>query len=133
MSGGAAAPQNGAELRTRVCELAARLGLKWNTEVTAGRRVWGAVRRIDVVLTDPRTGRRLGVECKYQGIGGSAEEKIPATIKDMEFWPVAGIVVIAGDGFSRNMQAYLLASGKVVWLDDLEAWLRLYFSLEIDG
>jgi len=27
------------------------------------------------------------------------------------------------------MQGYLMATGKVVWFQDLEDWLRLYFAL----
>jgi hypothetical protein len=45
------------------------------------RRLSGAVRCIDVVLTRAETDKTLGVECKYQGGGGSAEEKVPATIQ----------------------------------------------------
>jgi hypothetical protein len=36
-------------------------------------------------------------------------------------------VVIEGEGFSANMQGYLMSTGKVVWFADLEDWLRLYF------
>jgi hypothetical protein len=44
------------------------------------------------------------VECKFQATSGTAEEKIPATIQDMEHWPIPGIEVIDGEGFSKNMQ-----------------------------
>ena len=71
----------------------------------------------------------LGIECKFQSGAGSAEEKIPATIEDIQAWPIRGIVVYAGEGFSANMQAYLLSTGKVVELDDLKTWLELYFGL----
>jgi hypothetical protein len=47
----------------------------------------------------------------------------------MEHWPIPGIVVIDGKGFSENMQGYLMSTGKVVWFSDLEDWLRLYFGL----
>ncbi|MDH7570135.1 MAG: hypothetical protein QHJ73_11180 [Armatimonadota bacterium] len=56
-----------------------RLGLHANTEVRVGRSIWGAVRPIDVVATHPQSRARLGVECKYQGSGDTAEEKIPAS------------------------------------------------------
>lgn len=109
--------------------LACILGLEAKTEVRAARRLWGAKRRIDVVLKEPVTRRVLGVECKYQGTRGSAEEKIPATIKDMEFWPIPGVVVIDGEGFSDNMKGYLMSTGKAIWFEDLEDWLVLYFGL----
>lgn len=129
MPGRATAPHNGEELKQQVVQLAEGLGLKVETEVKAARRLWGAKRRIDVVITHEKTGKILGVECKYQGTGGSAEEKIPATVQDIQHWPITGIVVIAGVGFSANMKGYLMSTGKAVWYEDLEDWLRLYFAL----
>ena len=129
MPGTGAAPHSGKELQDKVVELAKKLGLKARTEVIAARRLWGAKRRIDVVLVHEETGKNLGIECKYQKTSGTAEEKIPATIDDIKSWPIPGIVVIHGEGFSSNMQGYLMATGKVVWFDDLEDWLRLYFAL----
>jgi hypothetical protein len=83
---------------------------------------------IDVVLTRTETGKTLGVECKFQGGGGSAEEKVPATIQDISAWPIPGVVVFGGDGFSANMLAYFHSTGKAVSLEDLEAWLRLFLA-----
>ncbi len=132
MAGKGTAPRAGEELKQRVVELARALGLRVDTEVTAGRRLWGAKLRIDVVLIDEKTGKTLGIECKFQGGSGTAEEKIPATVKDIEFWPIPGIVVIGGEGFSQNMQGYLMSTGKAVWFEELQEWLRLYFGLR-DG
>lgn len=129
MAGGAAAVKSGAELRSRVVALGHELGLDARVEVRVGRRLWGAVRCIDVVLTRPDTGKTLGIECKYQGGGGSAEEKVPATIQDITAWPIPGLVVFGGDGFSPNMIAYFHSTGKAVALAELEAWLRLFFGL----
>ncbi len=131
MAGGATAVTNGSTLRGAVMEVGQTLGLEASKEVYVGRRLWGAKRMIDVVLTHPATRQRLGVECKYQGTAGTAEEKIPATIEDIRSWPIQGIVVFAGSGFSPNMKAYLVSTGKAVELPDLEVWLRLYFGLEL--
>lgn len=129
MPGKGTAPKSGDELKQRVVALAQSLGLKAQTEVKAARRLWGQRRYIDVVITDEKSSKRLGLECKFQSTSGTAEEKIPATIQDMDHWPIPGIVVIDGEGFSENMQGYLMSTGKVVWLSDLEDWLRLYFGL----
>jgi len=129
MAGKAAAVAGGSELRDKVATLATELGLDVRTEVKVGRRLWGAVRSIDVVLTRKETGKTLGIECKYQGIGGSAEEKVPATIQDIAAWPIPGLVVFGGDGFSTNMVAFFHATGKAVSLSELEPWLRLFFGL----
>jgi len=129
MPGRAQAVANGEELKHAVMESAAALGLKVESEVKVGRRIWGTKRYIDVVLTDPHSKLKLGVECKYQGTGGTAEEKIPATIQDIKAWPIRGIVVMDGPGFSENMKGYLISTGMAVEYEDLDHWLRLYFAL----
>ena len=129
MPGKSQAVASGKELQNRVAALGTELGLGVHMEVGVGRRVWGARRYIDVVLKHPETRVSLGIECKYQGGSGSAEEKIPATIEDIRAWPIRGIVVYAGDGFSANMVSFLLSTGMAVALEDLESWLELYFGL----
>lgn len=129
MAGKGTAPRHGEELKHKVVELGKKLGLEVETEVKAARRLWGSKRHIDVVYTQPQTRKKLGIECKTQAGSGTAEEKVLATIKDIQSWPIPGIVVISGEGFSKNMQAYLISTGIVVQLEDLEDWCRLYFSL----
>lgn len=129
MPGRATAVHSGAELRAKVVEIGRALELDVRTEVRVARRLWGAVRCIDVVLTRPETGKTLGIECKYQGGGGSAEEKVPATIQDIAAWPIPGIVVFGGEGFSTHMIAYFHSTGKAVALGELEQWLRLFLGI----
>ena len=129
MAGKGSAVASGAQLAAEVAAVATALGLQTRREVKVGRRLWGAERYIDVVVTDTTLRRSLGVECKYQGGGGSAEEKIPATIQDLAAWPIPGLVVFHGEGFSTNMRSYLHSTGKAVAFTDLEDWLRLYFGL----
>jgi hypothetical protein len=130
MPGRATAVSNGSQLQSAVAALATELALDVRREVRAGRRLWGKERKIDLVLTQPGSGKRLGVECKFQAGSGSADEKVPATIRDIESWPIPGIVVFSGAGFDRT-KSYLYATGKAVELTDLEDWLRLYFGLEL--
>ena len=132
MAGKSGAVRSGSSLAKRVCALAETLELEAKTEYKVGRRIWGAGRRIDIVLRYPHTGKTLGIECKYQEKPGTVEEKIPSTIQDIEAWPIAGIVVFDGEGFTQNMRAYLVSTGKAVALHDLEPWLRLYFGLPLD-
>ena len=129
MPGKSNAVTSGRELRDKVQTIALSLGLKVELEVSVGRRIWGARRHIDVVLKHPDTRVSLGVECKYQGVPGTAEEKIPATLEDIRAWPIRGIVVYDGEGFSENMQAFLLSTGMAVSVADLQTWLELYFGL----
>ena len=84
MPGQGTAVASGAQLAAEVVAVATALGLQARREVKVGRRLWGAERYIDVVVTDVSLRRSLGIECKYQGSGGSAEEKVPATIQDLD-------------------------------------------------
>jgi hypothetical protein len=124
------APLAGSELADRVSTVASGLGLEVAREVRVGRRIWGSERHIDIVVTG-RDHRRLGIECKFQATAGTAEEKIPATIQDIRAWPIAGIVVFEGQGFSAHMRAFLISTGVAVEFDDLENWLRLFFGLPL--
>src|SRR5260221_12813002 len=128
-NGLATAVTSGAALCKDVIGLGQGLGLVSREQYRCGRRIWGAERFIDVVLTHPDSKRRLGLECKYQGKQGSAEEKIPATIQDIAAWPIAGIVVFSGDGFSANIKFFFFVFGCAVELGDLELWFWLFFEL----
>ena len=132
MPGRALAVTSGDELVKRVSELGRGLGLESKEQVRVARRIWGAVRKIDVVLIHPQTRKTLGVECKYQGVVGTAEEKIPSTIRDIDAWPIPGLVVFAGAGFTENMRSYLISTGKAVEFDELQPWLCLFFGLPFD-
>ena len=129
MPGRSRAVENGRELENLVMDIGEDLGLEARRQVKVGKRIWGADRRIDVVLRHPETRQTLGIECKFQSSGGSAEEKIPTTIKDIDAWPIAGIVVVSGQGFSDNMRSYLYSTGKAVDVEDLVTWLELFFGL----
>jgi hypothetical protein len=129
MAGRALAVANGDQLAQAVADLGRELGLEAMEQVRVARRIWGAERYIDVVLIYPQTRKTLGLECKYQAVRGTAEEKIPATIKDIEAWPIPGLVVFAGEGFTENMRSFLISTGKAVEFDELKPWLCLFFGL----
>lgn len=131
MPGRALAVANGDELARAVVDLGRELGLEPMEQVRVARRIWGAERFIDVVLAHPQTRKTLGLECKFQGVRGTAEEKIPATIKDIEAWPIPGLVVFAGEGFTENMRSFLISTGKAVEFEDLKPWLCLFFGLAL--
>ncbi len=133
MSGRALAVANGDGLAKAVAQLGRDLGLEAIEQVRVARRIWGAERYIDVVLTHPQTRKTLGIECKFQAVRGTAEEKIPATIKDIDAWPIPGLVVFAGEGFTENMRCFLISTGKAVEFDEVKPWLCLFFGLPLGG
>src|SRR3974390_717154 len=114
MPGKSLAVANGDELVKAVAELARGLGLECREQAGGARRIWGAVRRIDAVITHPQTRKTLGIECKFQGVLGTAEEKIPSVINDIAAWPIPGLVVFDGAGFTENMKRFLIYTGHAV-------------------
>jgi hypothetical protein len=132
MAGKGLAVSNGDELVKAVAQLARDLGLESRQQVRVARRIWGAIRHIDVVVTHPQTRKTLGIECKFQGVTGTAEEKIPSVIRDIDAWPIPGLVVFAGDGFTENMRLFLISTGKAVEFVDLKPWMCLFFGLPLD-
>ncbi len=132
MPGKGLAVSNGDELVQAVASLATELGLETRQQVRVARRIWGAVRHIDVVLTHPQTRKTLGIECKFQGVPGTAEEKIPSVINDISAWPIPGLVVFGGQGFTENMKLFLISTGKAVEFPELRPWLCLFFGLPIE-
>lgn len=133
MAGKGTAVSNGDELVKAVAQLGKELGLEANEQVRVARRIWGAKRHIDVVLTHPETRKTLGIECKFQAVLGTAEEKIPSTIQDIAVWPIPGLVVFAGEGFTENMKMFLISTGKAVELSELKPWLCLFFGLPVSN
>jgi len=131
MPGRTLAVLNGDELTKAVARLGQDLGLEALEQVRVARRIWGAERFIDIVLIHPHTRKTLGLECKFQSVRGTAEEKIPATIKDIDAWPIPGLVVFAGEGFTENMRSFLISTGKAVEFEELQPWLRLFFGLPL--
>src|SRR5258706_14779348 len=131
MAGKSKAVRGGAALADLVLKLGEELGLEIKKGFKVGCRIWGAERYIDVILIHKQTRKTLGIECKYQATTGSAEEKIPSAIDDIKAWPIPGLVVFAGEGFSQNIRHFLISTGKHVHFDDLQPWLCLFFGLPV--
>src|SRR5689334_19849097 len=59
-------------------------GLAVFTEVSLGRTIIGKSRRIDVFVLRERDQMAFAIECKYQKVSGTADEKIPYALQDLE-------------------------------------------------
>ena len=115
------------ELIQEVAGWAEAIGLTAERNINIGRTIWGANRKIDVLISEPNTGERLGVICRFQESSGTTYEKIPAEADDLRAWPIRGIVVFAGPGFTGEISAFLRATGVAISLDELDVWGRLFF------
>jgi hypothetical protein len=85
-------------------------GLVVYTEVSLGKTIIGKDRRIDVFVVRSSDQRAIALECKYQEVQGTTDEKIPYALQDLEALWIPGCLVYAGEGWSRGVLHTLLAS-----------------------
>lgn len=90
-------------------------GLEIRREVSLGTSIIGKKRRLDLLLVEHATQKGLALECKWQDVGGTADEKIPYALRDIEAMSMPGAVIYAGSGMSRGVTHLLQASGSAVY------------------
>jgi hypothetical protein len=87
-----------------------RRGITIYREVFAGKSIIGKNRRVDLMLVCEQTSQAYAVECKYQGSQGTADEKIPYALEDLQALRMSGCLVYAGEGWSEGVLHLLRAS-----------------------
>ena len=73
------------------------------TEVALGKTIIGKNRKLDVLALRKSDQRALAVECKYQAVPGTTDEKIPYALQDLEALWIPGCLVYAGEGWSQGV------------------------------
>jgi len=86
------------------------LGLVVYREVNLGKTIIAKDRQIDVFVVRPADQKAIAIECKYQDVQGTADEKIPYALDDLAALWVPGCLVYAGRGWSRGVLHQLEAS-----------------------
>ncbi len=85
-------------------------GLRVYREVSLGKTIIGKNRRVDILAVHDETQRALAVECKYQTVAGTADEKLPYAIQDLEALSIPATIAYAGEGFSQGVLHMLQGS-----------------------
>lgn len=85
-------------------------GVRVYREVSVGKSILGKNRRIDVFCVCPPQNEAFAIECKYQEVAGTVDEKIPYALDDLRALPMNGCVAYAGSGFSEGVLHMLRAS-----------------------
>ncbi len=90
-------------------------GLLVYEEVGAGLSIIGKQRRLDLLLLHPSSNRAMAIECKYQDSIGTADEKIPYALSDLEQLGLPGMIAYAGSGFSDGVLHMLKSAAKAAY------------------
>ena len=83
-------------------------------EVSIGKTTLGRSRRVDILVVTRDGLKALAIECKYQGVPGTVEEKIPYALEDAKAMGMPCIIVFGGDGFSSGILQRLAVSPHAV-------------------
>jgi hypothetical protein len=105
------------------------LGLDCRRKLTVGKTIYGKDREVDVLFRDARNGNRLAVEAKYQRVTGTADEKLPYAVLNLQTLPLPGVIVYGGGGFHQGALHWLCASTKATDIARLGEWLTVFFAL----
>jgi hypothetical protein len=108
-------------------------GLVVYTEVFLGKTIIGKDRKVDVFIVREADQRALAVECKYQDVQGTTDEKIPYALDDLAALRIPGCLVYAGTGWSPGILHVLEASPLAAYcLPEAGALARTRDTREVD-
>jgi PD-(D/E)XK nuclease superfamily domain len=103
------------------------------TEVSLGKTIIGKDRKIDVFVVRAPDQRAIAIECKYQEVQGTTDEKIPYALEDLRALWIPGCLVYAGDGWSSGVLHTLEGSRLAAYcLPDAGDLARTKHTLELD-
>jgi len=85
-------------------------GISVYSEIFMGKSIIGKNRRVDLLVLDESQNKAIAIECKCQNVPGTADEKVPYTLKDSEAMQMDAYVIYGGGGFSKGIIHMLEAS-----------------------
>lgn len=102
------------------------------TEVDVGKTIIGKNRRIDVLLVHEPDQKALAIECKWQVVSGSADEKVPYALQDIAAMWIPGCLAYGGNGWSEGILHTLESSRFAVACEPGVDLIRTKKTLELD-
>ena len=118
-----------AEFERLIALVGLTLGLDFRRKLTVGKTVYGRDREVDVLFRDARNGTRVAVEAKYQRVAGTADEKLPYAVLNLQTLPLPGVIVYGGGGFHQGALHWLCANTRATDIARLPEWLTVFFAL----
>ena len=107
-------------------------GVTVYTEVPVGKTIIGKDRHVDVLLVREADQRALAIECKWQSGSGTADEKIPYALQDIEAMWIPGCLAYGGAGWSKGVLHTLEGSRFAVLCEPERTSMRTKRTLELD-
>jgi len=109
-------------------------GITVYREVYLGKTIIGKNRRIDILVIEEHTRTAMALECKYQDSSGTADEKIPYALADLEQLDMPVCLVYGGKGWSPGILHMLRASARTAACEpDAETFAPSDATRELDA
>jgi hypothetical protein len=105
-------------------------GIKVYKEIFMGKSIIGKKRRVDLLVVNEIQNKAIAIECKYQSVSGTADEKVPYTLEDARAMQMDCYVVYGGDGFSAGIVHMLEASELACFAEPKNENLQDFFQYE---
>jgi hypothetical protein len=134
-----AMPPSGPDFRDKVVktvrEVLAEMGLQEVFEIKTecpsphGSLIREQGRKVDVALLDRKGRPYLFLECKWQSVSGSAQDKLFRAVEEARrdrLFGVHSVVVVGGEGFASAIKRWALTEG-LIHESFLKDWLREFF------
>ena len=108
-------------------------GLVVYSEVSLGKTIIGKNRKLDLLVLRRSDQRAVALECKYQQVPGTTDEKIPYALADLDAMWIPGCLVYAGEGWSQGVLHTLEGSrAAVCCVPERPALARTLATRELD-
>jgi hypothetical protein len=118
-----------ADFERLIAVIGLSLGLDYKRKVIVGKTVYGRDREVDLLFRHAPSGNRLAVEAKYQRVAGTADEKLPYAVLNLQTLPLPGVIVYGGGGFHQGALQWLCANTRATDIARLPEWLGVFFAL----
>lgn len=80
----------------------------FTSQYSISKDIYGKDRKVDFILYRPgRWPQGLIIQCKWQGVSGSVEQKYPFEVECIKQDKVPAIIVLDGSGYSKGAQSWL--------------------------
>ena len=99
-------------------------------QIQLGEDIYGKQRKFDFLLFSPKHNSYVAIECKWQAVKGTVEEKLPFQVLSINNQGFDTIVVLDGNGYSKGAKEWIVKqAGKdrvlgVLSAGEFQKWLK---------
>ncbi len=80
----------------------------YSKQIVIGKTIYDTNRKCDFITYNPYTTKtEIVIECKWQDVGGSVDEKYPFLVLNIKKIGINTIIILDGDGYKKKAKEWL--------------------------